>query len=533
MNIIYGTHLGEYLIGTAAADEIFAGDGDDIVFGGDGDDILHDGGGNDKLFGGNGNDIFKLSDSNLLGPPPDSRPLPFDPFGMPEISGGAGYDVVDATNAVEGISFSADNFAHASIEEFIGSAFADMVNAMRVSFDVVLSGHGGNDTLVGGSGNDTLNGGQEDDLLIGGLGADVLTGGEGQDGFQFTQLADSLLASFDVITDLTIAASASSVVTTATLETVTTDDDVAEATDAGETIEAAGAALDVDAAEVVSDDVDIAEVVSDDLPDEDSPIPGPLPSSDNSDSSIDQLDDENVATEEIETADADLDLDAAEVVSDRPADLPHDDPPISAPTTASEENDPSVVVAVVPPVSEDAEGLPTVNPPSALTQPEEGVLPAVPSSPELPPAALGDEGLGTPTTGTEAVSAALAEAGNGEEDDTSELHSTDESDSLLGSSAVEPHDELTMGDSIFATHAVAAADLPQLGAVTALEEAAIAAVLSADLFTPLGAATFTFEQRTFLALNDAIAGFQSASDAVVEITGFSGDLANLEISALS
>jgi Ca2+-binding RTX toxin-like protein len=291
MTIIYGTEFGEYLVGTMAADEIFAGDGDDIVFGGDGDDILHDGGGNDKLFGGNGDDTFKLSDSNLLGPPPDGRELPFDPFGLPEINGGLGYDVVDATDAVEGISFSADNFAHASVEEFIGSAFADTVNAALVDFAVVLSGGAGHDTLIGGSGNDTLNGGSGQDLLIGGAGDDI---------FQFGTLGDSLFSGFDVIADL----------------------------------------------------------------------------------------------------------------------------------------------------------------------------------------AIGD-GL------------------------------------------------TNRGDSIMASHAVAAADLLQLGEVALLEESAIADVLSADLFTPLGAATFTFEQRTFLALNDAIAGFQAASDSVIEITGFSGDLAHLEVGSLS
>ncbi len=310
MTKIHGTDSGGYLIGTMAADEILGGNGNDIIFGGDGNDILYDGGGNDKLFGGNGDDIFKLSDSNLLGPPPDGKQVPFDPFGLPELNGGLGYDIVDATDAVEGIHFSADNFAIADVEEFIGSAFADVVDASLVNRnatliilkDVVLSGAAGNDTLIGGSGNDTLSGGSEQDLLIGGLGADVLSGGDGGDTFQLNSLEDSLLSGFDVITDLAI-----------------------------------------------------------------------------------------------------------------------------------------------------------------------GV---------------------------------------------------DRSDSLTNP-----------GDSIVASNAVAAVNLAQLGAVSLLEEAEIADVLSADLFTSLGAATFTFGQRTFLAMNDAIAGFQAASDAVIEITGFSGDLGDLSITA--
>jgi len=47
------------------------------------------------------------------------------------------------------------------------------------------------------------------------------------------------------------------------------------------------------------------------------------------------------------------------------------------------------------------------------------------------------------------------------------------------------------------------------------------------------AATFSFADtagpRTFLAINDATAGFSATNDAIVEITGFSGSLANLAL----
>ncbi|WP_204137104.1 calcium-binding protein [Halomicronema sp. CCY15110] len=421
MTIIYGTEFGEYLVGTMAADEIFAGDGDDIIFGGDGDDILHDGGGNDKLFGGNGNDTFKLSDSNLLGPPPDGRQLPFDPFGLPEINGGLGYDVVDAADAVEGISFSADNFVHASIEEFIGSAFADTVNATLVDFAVVLSGGAGNDTLIGGSGNDTLNGGSGQDLLIGGLGADILIGGAGDDIFQFGDLGDSLLSGFDVIEDLTIGNYSGDVIeqTTPAVETPSKD---AEGSLGGSAASEATEASEGDTSAV------------------------------------------DIGTDSSLTGEASLDgVDA------------------TAETTADE-------------------------------------------------AAVSDEET---STFVEETSADGNVSATDQENSTDEGLSVD-GDSLLGHSDASAHDDLTnMGDSIMASHAVAAADLLQLGEVSQLEAAAIADVLSADLFTPLGAATFTFEQRTFLALNDAIAGFQAATDGVIEITGFAGDLAHLEVGSFS
>ncbi|MGF1522532.1 MAG: bluetail domain-containing putative surface protein [Leptolyngbyaceae cyanobacterium] len=45
-----------------------------------------------------------------------------------------------------------------------------------------------------------------------------------------------------------------------------------------------------------------------------------------------------------------------------------------------------------------------------------------------------------------------------------------------------------------------------------------------------GAATFTVGgNQTYLILNDGAAGYQAAHDAIIEITGYSGSLADLEI----
>ncbi|MEY4746426.1 MAG: hypothetical protein RLZZ442_1018, partial [Cyanobacteriota bacterium] len=35
--------------------------------------------------------------------------------------------------------------------------------------------------------------------------------------------------------------------------------------------------------------------------------------------------------------------------------------------------------------------------------------------------------------------------------------------------------------------------------------------------------------RTFVALNDAVAGFQATGDALIEITGYAGDLRGLAV----
>ncbi|MFO0017297.1 MAG: beta strand repeat-containing protein, partial [Synechococcaceae cyanobacterium] len=59
-----------------------------------------------------------------------------------------------------------------------------------------------------------------------------------------------------------------------------------------------------------------------------------------------------------------------------------------------------------------------------------------------------------------------------------------------------------------------------LGVQSSLTSGSIATLLNSSNFVANGAATFGFGSRTFLALNNADAGFSSASDAVLEITGF-------------
>lgn len=88
-------------------------------------------------------------------------------------------------------------------------------------------------------------------------------------------------------------------------------------------------------------------------------------------------------------------------------------------------------------------------------------------------------------------------------------------------------------DSLDGPTSVAAAQVANLGAVTSLNEAGVAGQLTGSTFLAQQAATFTFgvgpTARTFVAFNDGVAGFQAATDGVVEITGYSGDLRNLSI----
>jgi hypothetical protein len=107
----------------------------------------------------------------------------------------------------------------------------------------------------------------------------------------------------------------------------------------------------------------------------------------------------------------------------------------------------------------------------------------------------------------------------------------------LGQSLLGAFDRITDfsigADSLDGPNAVAAAEVAKLGVAAALSQAGLASVLTATSFLANKAATFTVgtgpTTRTFLALNDATAGFQAQSDALLEITGYAGDLRGLAV----
>ncbi|MCU0545697.1 MAG: hypothetical protein MUE44_26605 [Oscillatoriaceae cyanobacterium Prado104] len=84
-------------------------------------------------------------------------------------------------------------------------------------------------------------------------------------------------------------------------------------------------------------------------------------------------------------------------------------------------------------------------------------------------------------------------------------------------------------DRIKGPTAIAADQIAKLGSVASLEAEAIGTLLSASAFEADRGATFSFGNRTFLALNDGNAGFAASTDAILEITGFSGNLDNLQV----
>jgi len=106
------------------------------------------------------------------------------------------------------------------------------------------------------------------------------------------------------------------------------------------------------------------------------------------------------------------------------------------------------------------------------------------------------------------------------------------SDSLLG--GFDTITDLEIGtDFIDGPNAVSASSITKLGSVSSLSEANIKTALTNANFRANGAATFSHgigsEQRTFLAMNDSTAGFDASTDAILEITGYKGNLSKLSI----
>ena len=95
--------------------------------------------------------------------------------------------------------------------------------------------------------------------------------------------------------------------------------------------------------------------------------------------------------------------------------------------------------------------------------------------------------------------------------------------------------DLAIGtDGFDGPNAVLAANVQQLGDVgSSLTSYSITALLTTTNFLASGASTFTFDSgaglRTFIALNDATAGYSSTLDGIIEITGYTGTLTSLAI----
>ena len=109
---------------------------------------------------------------------------------------------------------------------------------------------------------------------------------------------------------------------------------------------------------------------------------------------------------------------------------------------------------------------------------------------------------------------------------------------LISGGVIPSFDRLTdfqIGvDQIDAPNPIAAGMSKDLGTLQTLSTLNLSQLLNSVSFTANSSAVFRYEdsnmgQRTFLALNDNNAGFDSKRDAIIEITGFSGNLSALSV----
>lgn len=169
------------LVGSEGNDTLLGQDGDDRLFGLSESDLLDGGNGNDSLFGASENDtLLGGADRDLLrgGPGTDS------------LNGGTGIDrvdeSVDADVTIVGMQIQSavlGTETAVSVERFLlsGGASGNLFNARLAAVEVLLTGNGGDDTLLGGSASDTVRGNDGNDVLSGGPGTDVIEGGPNTD----------------------------------------------------------------------------------------------------------------------------------------------------------------------------------------------------------------------------------------------------------------------------------------------------------------------------------------------------------------
>lgn len=148
----------ERVVGGSLADTLTGDSGANTLEGGSGDDVLSGGLGDDTLNGGSGADrVAETRDGNM-----------------------------DLSNTALSIGTERDALISIETATLTGGAGDNTLDATDFALGgVVLSGGGGNDTLLGSPGDDVLDGGAGDDRLSGGLGDDVylfdLSGAVGTD----------------------------------------------------------------------------------------------------------------------------------------------------------------------------------------------------------------------------------------------------------------------------------------------------------------------------------------------------------------
>jgi Ca2+-binding RTX toxin-like protein len=125
------------------------------------------------------------------------------------VDGGKGIDHLTVDYSVgdtgTGMTFNAQCYAPYAYRN-VSSTNSTKLDYIRFGNieEFTVIGTSKNDSIKTDDGNDIVNAGAGNDTITGGSGGDTLTGGTGVDTFKYGYYTDSLLANYDVITDLAI-----------------------------------------------------------------------------------------------------------------------------------------------------------------------------------------------------------------------------------------------------------------------------------------------------------------------------------------
>lgn len=109
---------------------------------------------------------------------------------------------VTATGAAGAVTFATGTTdKNVSIKGGAGNDVLSGASTTDATKVVTIDGGAGNDTIIGGAGKDVLSGSAGNDTVTGGAGADTISLGAGNDKIVINAIADSVLASRDVISD--------------------------------------------------------------------------------------------------------------------------------------------------------------------------------------------------------------------------------------------------------------------------------------------------------------------------------------------
>lgn len=227
---VWGGSGNDDIVGDSGPNRLNGGNGDDTVHGAGGDDLIEGWYGNDHLFGDEGDDEVLSGYMYKYPPPIRNVPTPF-PGTTGDVHGGPGNDklygprsngILEGDDGDDLLSgwFEADQFSGGQGSDTVTYHYSAL--AVNASLDGVAndgspgegdsigtdvenmigSGSGNPDTLVGDNGPNVISGGTGNDSISGLDGADTLTGDSGADTLN-GDTGDDLLVSHDEYPDTT------------------------------------------------------------------------------------------------------------------------------------------------------------------------------------------------------------------------------------------------------------------------------------------------------------------------------------------